>query len=119
MDDQQPAIYLTCIKNRGFQKKHIEVCKKCSTRDGCKEYQAHRLERPAQPKSDEPLPEPVEALLVDIIRQLTEIKEQMGDGKPTSKMDNPAHMVSLTRSFLTHYLKVELEGIRSLCTTPD
>jgi hypothetical protein len=119
MDVQKPAIYLTCIKNRGFQKKHIEVCKKCSSRDGCKEYQTHKQMRSAQAKPDEPLPKPFETLLVDIIKQLREIKKALGDDRPPPPMDNPSQVDPHTGASWPEYVKAALERIRSLCSAPD
>jgi hypothetical protein len=117
MKEQQTAIYLICTQNRGFQKKHIDVCRKCPSNDDCLEFQAYRQLEPVAPRPDRPTPKPSEIPLVDIIEELTEIRKLVGDGKSMPLSKYPADIDSTARASLPQYLKVELEGIRSLCST--
>ena len=107
MNEQKSAIYLTCTKNRSFQKKHIDVCKKCPSNDGCKEFQSYEQLKP--------IPKPAEIPLADIIKQLTDIRKLVGGGKSKALHNNPADAGFLAIESIPQYLKTELEGIKSLC----
>jgi len=117
MKEHQTAIYLTCTKNRSLQKKHIDVCRKCSSNDNCREFQEYKQLEPAAPRPDRAIPEPTEIPLVHIIEQLIEIRKLVGDGRSTQLLNDPGDAVSMANASLPQYLKVELEGIRSLCST--
>jgi hypothetical protein len=117
MKEQQTAIYLTCTKNRSLQKKHIDVCKKCPSNEDCREFQEKIQLEPMTPIPALHTPKPTEFPLVDIIEQLIEIRELVGDGEPTPLLKNPADVGSMARASLPQYLKIELEGIKSLCST--
>ena len=117
MKEHQTAIYLTCTKNRSLQKKHIDVCRKCSSNDNCREFQEYKQLEPAAPRPDRSTPKPTEIPLVLIIEQLIEIRKLVGDGRSTPLPNDPGDAVSMANASLPQYLKVELEGIRSLCST--
>jgi hypothetical protein len=117
MKEQQTAIYLTCTKNRSLQKKHIDVCKKCPSNEDCREFQEKIQLEPMTPIPAEHIHRPTEIPLLDIIEQLLEIRKLVGDGEPTPLLKDPADAGSMARASLPQYLKIELEGIRSLCST--
>ncbi|RLB97197.1 MAG: hypothetical protein DRH90_23715 [Deltaproteobacteria bacterium] len=117
MKEHQTAIYLTCTKNRSLQKKHIDVCRKCSSNDNCREFREYKQLEPAVPRPDRSIPELTEIPLVHIIEQLIEIRKLVGDGRSTPLLNDPGDAVSMANASLPQYLKVELEGIRSLCST--
>lgn len=117
MKEHQTAIYLTCTKNRSLQKKHIDVCRKCSSNDNCREFQEYKQLEPAASRPDRSIPEPTEIPLVHIIEQLIEIRKLVSDGRSTPLLNDPGDAVSMANASLPQYLKVELEGIRSLCST--
>jgi hypothetical protein len=117
MKEQRTAIYLTCNKNRSLQKKHIDVCRKCSSNDGCREFQEYKQLEPAAPGPDRSTPKPTEIPLADIIEQLIEIRKLVGDGRSTPLLNDSGDAASMAKASLPQYLTVELEGIRSLCST--
>jgi hypothetical protein len=117
MKEQQTAIYLTCTKNRSLQKKHIDVCKKCPSNEDCREFQEKIQLEPMTPTPARHTSKPTEIPLLDIIEQLIEIRKLVGDGEPTPLLKDPADAGSMARASLPQYLKIELEGIKSLCST--
>ena len=117
MKEQQTAIYLTCTKNRSLQKKHIDVCKKCPSNEDCREFQEKIQLEPMTPVPAQHIPEPTENPLVLIIQQLTEIRKLVGDGEPAPLLKDPADVGSMARASLPQYLKIELEEIKSFCST--
>jgi len=117
MKEQQRAIYLTCTKNRSLQKKHIDVCKKCPSNGDCREFQEKIQREPMTPIPARHILEPTEVPLVHIIEQLLEIRKLVSDGEPTPLLKDPADVGSMARASLPQYLKIELEGIKSLCST--
>jgi hypothetical protein len=117
MKEHQTAIYLTCTKNRSLQKKHIDVCRKCSSNDNCRDFQEYKQLEPAAPGPDRSTPKPTEIPLVDIIEQLLEIRKLVGDGRSTPLLNDPGDAVSMEKASLPQYLKGELERIKSLCST--
>jgi len=114
MKEQQTAVYLTCTKNRGLQKKHIDVCRKCPSNEDCREFQEKIQLEPIPARH---IPKPTEIPLVGIIEQLIEIRKLVGDGESTPLLKDPADVGSIARASLPQYLKIELEGIKSLCST--
>lgn len=117
MKEQQTAIYLTCTKKRRLQKKHIDVCRKCLSNEDCREFQENKQLEPMAP---------IPALyalkctgdhLFNIIKQLIEIRKLVSDDGPTPLLKNPVDAGFIARASLPQYLKVELEGIKSLCST--
>ena len=117
MKEQQTAIYLTCTKNRSLQKKHIDVCKKCPSNEDCREFQEKIQREPMTPIAARRIPKPAETPLLDIIEQLIEIRKLVGDGKPPPLLKDPDDTGSMARASLPQYLKIELEEIKSLCST--
>ena len=117
MKEQQTAIYLRCTKNKSFQKKHIDVCRKCSSNHGCREFQEYKQPEPVAPGSDRFTPKPTEIPLAYIIEQLIEIRKLVGRGQPRPLLNGPDDTFSFTKASLQQYLKAELERIKSLCLT--
>jgi len=37
-----PKVWVTCTRSRGHQKKHIDVCERCSRKYGCQDLRRHR-----------------------------------------------------------------------------
>ena len=117
MKEQQTAIYLTCTKNRSLQKKHIDVCRKCPSNEDCREFQEKIQLEPMTPIPARHIPKPTENPLVHIIEQLLEIRKLVGDGEPPPLLKDPDDTGSMARASLPQYLKIELEEIKSLCST--
>ena len=117
MKEYQTATYLTCTKNRSLQKKHIDVCKKCPSNEDCREFQEKIQLEPMAPIPARHIPKPTENPLVHIIEQLLEIRKLVGDGKPTPLLKDSTDVESMARASLPQYLKIELEGIKTLCST--
>jgi len=114
MKVNQTAIYLTCTKKRSLQKKHIDVCRRCPSNGDCREFQENQHLAPIPTLHTSKY---TEDYLPNITQQLTEIRKLVGDGESTPLLKDPADVGSIARASLPQYLKIELEGIKSLCST--
>jgi len=117
MKEQQTAIYLTCTKKRSLQKKHIDVCRKCPSNEDCREFQENKQLEPMAPIPTLHTSKCTEDPLFNIIEQLIEIRKLVGDDGSAPLLKNPVDAGFMARASLPQYLKVELEGIKSLCAT--
>lgn len=111
------AVYLYCSKNRGHQKKHIDVCKKCTSNDDCQEFREYLLSNPTTPTEETQIPEQDGLHLSDFIESLKEIRKLVGNsGLEIVSDKSQSGDISVTAS-LGDLLRVELTAIRSLCLT--
>jgi len=113
MKVNQTAIYLTCTKKRSLQKKHIDVCRRCPSNGDCREFQENQHLAPIPTLHTSKY---TEDYLPNITKHLIEIRKLVGDDGPTPSLKNPADTEFVARASLPQYLKVELEGIKSLCS---
>jgi hypothetical protein len=73
--NSQTAVYLSCTKNRTFQRKHVEVCKRCKTNTSCKPYQEYIQTIPTENAVESLTDIDRSQLLRHIIKELQEIKK--------------------------------------------
>ncbi len=111
-------VYLTCIRHRSYQRKHIDVCRRCADNDNCDAYQTFAATEPpvsqesAQPSHPQKAPFSIHVFLDELvgIRSLVaELHEHH------ERQNLPAPKCSLDMKTLADFTKAELESIRNLC----
>ena len=81
---QQAAVYLICTKNSSFQRKHLEVCRRCESNTRCKAYLEYSRSLSAQKSVDPPTAADRSQLLNHMIQELYEIQKLAHDAKTSS-----------------------------------
>ncbi len=107
--------YIVCTKNRGFQRKHIDVCKQCTGNDGCREYQEYLRMEPVVAEPINPIQKAATMSMVDLMEQLTEIRQLVGGGTSGNRMHRQLTVTSRPDTSLDRFLRAELKAIRSIC----
>ena len=113
------AVYLTCSRTRGQQKKHIDICHRCDARNMCRPYQAHIGDHPAAAGDDTraggDTPPAGRVPIKDIIGELREIKFLLsGTGKIEEMDQKKIISASPPAQISIGDLIRELENIKSL-----
>ena len=117
MPDQVNIKYLVCTKNRGFQRKHIDVCKQCTCHDDCREYQEYLRMEPVVAEPINPIQKPVAISMGDLIEQLAEIRQLVGDGSSGYRLDLQTGATFRLDASLNQFLRTELKAIKAICHT--
>ena len=115
MPNQANTRYLVCTKNRGFQRKHIDVCKRCSGNDDCREYQEYLRMEPVVAEPISPIQKPIAISMLDLIEQLAEIRQLVGDGTSGYQLHRQTSAVYRPNASLNRFLRSELKAIKSIC----
>ena len=115
MPEQMTTRYLVCTKNRGFQRKHIDVCKRCTHNDDCREYQEYLRMEPVAAEPDKPAQKLVGISVVDLAKQLAIIRQLVGDGKSGYRSHRQTSATCRPGASLNQLLKAELRAIKSIC----
>ena len=115
MPDKTNIRYLVCTKNRGFQRKHIDVCKRCACNDNCREYQEYLRMEPVVAKPTKPIQKPVAISMVDLTEQLAEIRHLLGDDTSGYRAHRQIGAASKPDASLSQFLRAELKAIKSMC----
>jgi hypothetical protein len=107
--------YLTCIKHRSYQRKHIDVCRRCPDNDACEAFKAFAVAQPPEPpppsepgKTDIPIP--------GFLQELRDIRELVADAPMLQETGAvPPQKKPLQGIALVDFIRSALEGIRKLC----
>jgi len=117
-DQRSPMVYLTCSKHRSFQRKHIDVCRKCADRDDCKAFLEYSAQEPPAlqetPSSEhrQAPPPPISGLF----ETLMEIRSLAADSEEKHRSKEIMPRVPSSKSKkLVSIVKTELKEIRKLC----
>jgi len=112
-------VYLTCTRHSSYQRKHIDVCRRCSDNDACKAFLEYCAREPAvlnqsPPPEHDRTPPP---LLDDLLAALIEIRSLVAapDKKRTKRRDAAERRLPESEKIFS-MVKSELEAIRELCT---
>ena len=113
------AVYLTCTRTRGQQKKHIDICHRCDAKTLCRPYQDYVRDHPNAVKNETPVaenkPPAGSAALKDVLEELTEIKLLLsGSGKAEELDQEKIVSKSPPAEISIGYLIREIENIKSL-----
>jgi len=113
------AVYLTCTRTRGQQKKHIDICHRCDARKLCRPYQAHIGDLPADagnaaPAGGEMSPAGCTSM-TDVIGTLREIRSLLSATGRLEKLDREKIIPGMhpTQISIGDLIR-ELEKIKSL-----
>jgi len=111
-------VYLTCSKHGSFQRKHIDVCRKCGDRDDCKAFLEYSAQEPPAlqetPSSEhrQASPPPINGLF----ETLMEIRLLVADSEKKQRSNVSIPRVPSSKSKkLVSIVKTELKKIRKLC----
>ena len=115
MPEQMTTRYLVCTKNRGFQRKHIDVCKRCTHKGDCREYQEYLRIEPVAAKADNPAQKIVGISMVELVEQLAEIRQLVGDGTSGYGSHRQTRATCWPDASLNRLLRTELKAIKSIC----
>ncbi len=118
MQAQTNVHYLVCTKNRGFHRKHIDVCKQCVSNDVCREYQEFLRMEPVRVESIHPDQNRVAISMAEFIEKLAELRQLVGDGTSGHRMLPMGDVTSRPNVSMHRFLRTELKSIKSLCQ-PD
>jgi hypothetical protein len=113
---QQTAVYLICTRNKGYQRKHVAVCKQCKFNGRCQAFVEYCRSIPAETTVETPSGIDRTRLLRHIIQELQEIKKLTYDQNLSSP--EPAY-VSARHRFqedrCISEIKAALHDIKLLC----
>jgi len=115
MPNQVNSRYLVCSKNRGFQRKHIDVCKRCSGNDECREYQEYLRMEPAGMEPNNPIQTPDPMSMVAIVEQLAEILQLLDGDAAGYRLNRQIDATYRPDASLNQFLRAELKAIKSIC----
>ena len=115
MPDQVKSQYLVCTKNRGLQRKHIAVCKRCSGNHDCREYQEYLRMEPVVAEPMKPIQKAVTLPMSDLIEQLAEIRQLVGGTTSDYRLHRQAGATYKPGASWNQFLRAELKAIRSIC----
>ena len=115
MPNQASSRYLVCTNNRGLQRKHIEVCKRCTCNDDCREFQEYLRMEPEHAEPMVPTLKPVAISMVDLIERLSEIRQLVGNGTSGYQLHRHKGGIFNPDPSLHRFLRAELKAIKSIC----
>lgn len=113
---EQAAVYLTCSRNKSYQRKHVAVCRQCKFNHRCAAFSEYRRSISSEKASDAPGGIDRNRILRHIIQELKEIKRLVSGGSEPSSVSFPA--VNKDSIKLHHHIadiKTALDDIRRLC----
>ncbi len=115
MPNQTNIRYLVCTRNRGFQRKHIDVCKRCTSNNECREYQECLRMEPVAAEPISPTQKPVAVSMGDLIEELAEIRQLAGNGTSGYRLHLQLDAPYRPDASLNRFLIAELKAIKSIC----
>ena len=112
------AVYLTCTRTRGQQKKHIDICHRCDDHDLCRSYQEHLRNQVATALAEQSVDKDIlptgGTFLIDVLKELREIQALLSGSDNIEGMDQATVTPkALPAEISIAYLIQELEDIKS------
>jgi hypothetical protein len=114
---EQTAVYLTCTRNKSYQRKHVAVCRQCKFNQRCAEFLEYR--RNIAPKNLVDAPKGIDRKQIfgHIIHELKEIKRLATDGGgPSTASFSAVNKDSIKLCPHISEIKATLNIIKRLCS---
>ena len=106
--------YLTCTNHRSYQRKHIDVCRKCPDNDECDAFQAIAATEPLPAPS---MPPEATFPIHLFLQELKDIRVLVTDASTNVKAAPASHSKDPFKDVkLVNFIRSELKEIRKLCS---
>jgi hypothetical protein len=115
--NEQAAVYLTCARNKSYQRKHVAVCRQCKFNHRCSAFMEYRRTISLKKNEDRPAGIDRRQIFGHIIYELKEIKRLVTDDGDPSTASLPAmNKDSIELHPHISEIKATLNGIKRLCS---